>query len=281
MNEKNDDLRQYQQSLLEILDVFTSICRQKNFCYYLNAGTLLGAVRHQGFIPWDDDIDICMPRTDYEQFLSCAGAILPSHLRAVWYKNQSKEEHPQYYCQIQDLNIPIIQYVAEQARETYAWVDIFPLDGMPRGAFSGRLHGFYLLYRRACVQLSMFEKNVNIHKKGRPWYERAIISFYRITGIGKGSDTFQMMEKLDCALKRYPESRYPLWINLMGAYKLKETVPASVYGAGIPCIFESRELIIPQDADFILTRLYGNYMVPKRPVENDSHRIILRQKSSD
>ena len=278
-NESSNNLRQYQLYLLEILDAFISVCQSQNLRYYLNAGTLLGAVRHQGFIPWDDDIDVCMPRTDYEQFLSCSAKMLPSHLRAVWFRNQKKGEHLQYYCQIQNLKVPIIQYIADLPHETYAWIDVFPLDGMPTSSFSRKLYGLYLLYRRARVQLSMFEKNVNIYKKNRPLYEKAIIFLYRITGFGRNSDTYYMMEKLDFALKCYPENTSSFWINFMGAYKLRETVPADVYGTGIPCIFENRKLMIPQNPDYILTQLYGNYMVPIKPLGVDGHRIVYREIS--
>ena len=196
MNETTYDLRRYQLDLLEILDAFTAICREKGLRYYLNAGTLLGAVRHGGFIPWDDDIDVCMPRGDYECFLSCAPAML--------------------------------------------------------------------------------EQNVNVHKRGRPWHERAVIALYRATGIGKGSDTFRMMEKLDRALRRCPADESPVWVNFMGAYKLKESFPADAYGAGVPCVFEGRELMIPRQSARILTQLYGDYMIPRMPSEEDSHRIVRR-----
>lgn len=276
MNETTYDLRRYQLDLLEILDAFTAICRDKGLRYYLNAGTLLGAVRHGGFIPWDDDIDVCMPRGDYECFLSCAPAMLPPHLRAVWFGAQTRDEHPQYYCQIQNLRLPITQYVADIPRETFAWIDVFPLDGMPGGRLHRKLHGLELLYRRARVQLSMFEQNVNVHKRGRPWHERAVIALYRATGIGKGSDTFRMMEKLDRALRRCPADESPVWVNFMGAYKLKESFPADAYGAGVPCVFEGRELMIPRQSARILTQLYGDYMIPRMPSEEDSHRIVRR-----
>ena len=64
------DLRRMQLEELAILDEFVSICEAHSLRYYLLGGTLLGAVRHNGFIPWDDDVDVCMPRPDYEAFLA-------------------------------------------------------------------------------------------------------------------------------------------------------------------------------------------------------------------
>lgn len=269
------DIRRLQQAELEIFDAFTAICRKHNLQYFLNAGTLLGAVRHQGFIPWDDDMDICMPRTDYERFLGYAQKELPSRLRPIWFRNQAREELPQFHCQIVNLSFPIIQRIAEQPRKTYAWIDVFPLDGMPQNCFIRKIHGLYLLYRRARIQLSMFERNVNVKKTGRPWHERLIIRLYRITGFGRHSDPFKMMDKLERALKRFPETKYPHWVNLMGAYKLKETFPKELYGRGTVLRFEGREASGPSDADTILKTLYGDYMTPVKPKNSDDHQLFL------
>ena len=65
------ELRALQLKELEILKEFAAVCESEGICYFLNSGTLLGAVRHGGFIPWDDDIDIAMPYEDYERFLAC------------------------------------------------------------------------------------------------------------------------------------------------------------------------------------------------------------------
>ena len=269
------DLHQIQRTGLEILDAFVAICSQHHLRYYLNAGTLLGAVRHQGFIPWDDDIDVCMPRSDYESFLKHAEKELPSHLRPVWFRNQDRNEHPQYHCQIVDLNVPVIQHIAEEPRKTWAWIDVFPLDGMPEGRLRRKAHGMYLLYRRARIQLSMFERNVNVKKSRRPWHEKAVIALYRTTGIGKRSDPFKMMEKLDRALKRYPETEYPIWINLMGAYKLKESFPADAYGQGTRCQFEGRTVTGPEKTDLILRTIYGDYMTPRPPEQDETHLLEI------
>lgn len=265
------DIKQLRGTELEMLDVFTTICDRHKLRYYLNAGTLLGAVRERGFIPWDDDIDLCMPRSDYERFLIYARQELPEHIRPVWFENQNDREHPQYYCQLQACKLPMIQMIAAQPRETYAWIDIFPLDGMPSALPCRMVHSVWLLYRRARLQLTMLNTNVNLHKKDRPLYERLIIWIAKKTGWGSTGDTFLMMKKLDRALKRYSEEVCPLWINFMGAYKLKETVPASAYGSGAMYEFENRICCGPEDADLILTLLYGDYRIPIMPKDGGHH----------
>lgn len=276
------DCREMQRAELTILDRFMEVCGKYHLRYYLNAGTLLGAVRHRGFIPWDDDIDVCMPRSDYDQFLEYAPGELDGRYRLVWFDNQAEGEHPQYYCQIQDTGYPVVQMIAQQARETCAWIDVFPMDGMPENRILRKIHSLLLLYYRARIQASMFDRNVNIHKKGRPLHERVIIRMITLLKWGTGGNTYRLMEKLDRLLKRYPPDDSGLWINFMGAYKTKEMFPAEVYGPGSKLEFEGRECAGPVRPDVVLTRLYGDYMTPVKPSSaEEGHRLFRRKQIGD
>ena len=273
--------RELQEAELNILDRFLEICERHRLRYFLNAGTLLGAVRHRGFIPWDDDIDVCMPRPDYERFLEIAAKELPGELRPVWFGTQGKGEHPQYNCEIQDTRFPIVQMIAQQAKETCVWIDVFPMDGMPANRVRHTLHGLHLLYLRAKLQASMFDMNVNIHKKKRPVHERLAIRFIGRFKWGASGDTYELMEKLDAALKQYPADQCDYWINFMGAYKTKETFPVSVYGQGSKLVFENRECVAPADPGAVLTRLYGDYMTPVRPDSSEDGHRLYRRKTNE
>ena len=272
-------IRELQKAGLIILDSFLDICGKHGLRYYLNAGTLLGAVRHQGYIPWDDDIDVCMPRPDYERFLKYAKQELPDGLRAVWFGDQGREEHPQYTCQIQDTRFPIVQMIARHERETCAWIDVFPMDGMPSNPVRRKIHEIYLLYLRARIQASMFDLNVNIHKKGRPLHERLAIRVIARLKWGSSGDTYALMKKLDTALKKYPADQSGFWINFMGAYKTKETIPVTAYGQGAKLPFEGRECAVPASPEIVLTRLYGDYMTPVKPDSSDDGHRLYRRKT--
>ena len=78
--EHNEYIKRIHEEILKVMDEIDRICRDQGLQYYLIGGTLLGAVRHGGFIPWDDDLDIAMPREDYETFLAICPSVLPPYL---------------------------------------------------------------------------------------------------------------------------------------------------------------------------------------------------------
>ena len=86
-NEDRGNLRKLQLTELDILKQIVKICDENSLTYYISGGTFLGAVRHKGFIPWDDDIDIAMPRTSYEKFADLADEKLPKKYKYINFKN--------------------------------------------------------------------------------------------------------------------------------------------------------------------------------------------------
>ena len=129
MNNKLRRLQLTQTEMLEVVDVF---CKKHNIPYSLYAGTLLGAVRHQGFIPWDDDLDICMSRENYNRFIE-----LWTKEKPKGYILQNKETDPEFtqsFTKIRKENTTFLQYEWEKGRyHTGIFIDIFPIDRMPAG----------------------------------------------------------------------------------------------------------------------------------------------------
>ena len=125
----NYDIRPLQLRILKILQTIDSVCKEHDLRYYLWAGTMLGAVRHKGFIPWDDDLDIAMPRKDYEILMQHAKEWIPQP-----YEAKCAEIDPTYsgaFAKVIDSSTTLIE------REHYNYLagiysDIFPLDGMPK-----------------------------------------------------------------------------------------------------------------------------------------------------
>ncbi|MDR2388502.1 MAG: LicD family protein [Tannerellaceae bacterium] len=138
--EREPLLRQAQLVLLRMMKIIDYLCRKHNIRYWLCSGTLLGAVRQKGFIPWDDDLDICMPREDYERFLRIALAEFPDDMML-----QTCETDPHYRylpmpCKVRDKK----SFILSPGHETEEcakglFLDIFPVD---------RFHSHPLLFRK-------------------------------------------------------------------------------------------------------------------------------------
>ena len=122
-------IKELQQHIIPILLDVDRVCREHNIRCYICDGTMLGAVRHGGFIPWDDDIDVCMPRPDYERFMQHAKEWLPERLEAICAEND--EDYPFPFGKIQDNTTTLI----ERMHIDYMgglYIDVFPIDGMPQ-----------------------------------------------------------------------------------------------------------------------------------------------------
>lgn len=129
MKNQNDILLQLQDSLYKMLIEFDKICTEHNLKYYISSGTLLGAIRHGGFIPWDDDIDIEMPRKDYETLINKFSEIMPKEYSLEYYKNTLGY----YYTFIKIINTQttaIRRNNDGSLRATGIYLDIFPIDGI-------------------------------------------------------------------------------------------------------------------------------------------------------
>jgi len=168
----NKELRKLQLAELDILKEFVVLCQRNDLQYYIIGGTLLGAVRHSGFIPWDDDIDIAMPRKDYDKLLDILKEQLSEPYSFLHYT--TSEFYREYSLKIINKNIYCYEDKLDvEKSKTNLWIDVLPLDAVPNNKF------IYAIFRNTVYfwKAMLSFKNIDTIKnnKKRPLFERALI----------------------------------------------------------------------------------------------------------
>lgn len=274
MENSQQHLNDTQKYILHVLREVTRVLEELKIPYFMQGGTMLGAIRHDGFIPWDDDVDLGIPRADYDRLLKEVSARLPENLELRTYDDET--DHHYYFARIVDKRYQIRRMGSIEERLENIWVDLFPLDGMPNGCISRQWHKMRLLMTRLKFHLSCFEK-VNIKRPGRPLVERIIIRIAMITRVGKWWNTRKQLDKMDRLLKKYPPEKSEYLVNFTGqtSFKFNEMFKKEVYGQGKEYPFEDMTLIGPEQYDAYLKSLYGDYMTPPKEADRNAHAAEL------
>ncbi|MCQ2101640.1 MAG: LicD family protein [Fibrobacter sp.] len=261
-------LSEAQVAILEIFKDIKPFLDSNSIPYYLLGGSLLGAVRHKGFIPWDDDIDIGIVRDDYERFLATVAKNLPENLELRSYRDES--DHHYYFSRIVDKRYYMRREGSIVARNENLWVDIFPLDGMPNNPIVRRIHMLRLLWVRMWYHIACFDK-VNLNRPNRPLSERIVIAIVKKLHCRGGKNYKKWLVKLDALLRKYKVDDTDWVVNFMGQYKFREMFPKSYYGNGKLYDFEDMKLMGPEDYDGVLSQMYGEYMKEPKDCQKNVH----------
>ena len=275
-----DGRRRLQLAELAILKEVKTFFDDNGLRYVALGGTLLGAVRHHGFIPWDDDVDVGLPRPDYERFLALAKEKYPQGGRFVLESFTTDEGYPYYFSRVTDRSVTVTDRSATVEKKQPAWIDVFPLDGMP-GGLKGKIHRIRLLYARMAFQYSRFDELVNVHLPHRPWYERVLIAIGKVIPVQKLFSTRKALLRLDRLLKKYDYETSPYAVNFMGAGKFKEMHERSVYDERAEYVFEDTTVMSVRDADKWLTQMYGDYMTPPKEEERNKHCTAVAEEETE
>lgn len=231
------ELRQIQ---LDILDKIHEFCIEEGLRYSLGGGTLLGAVRHKGCIPWDDDIDIMLPRPDYDRFLNEFEGMCP-HYVVQHYKND--DNYPLPFAKVyDDRTILIDKYIS-----TGAFVDVFPIDGLPDelsiNSYIKRMDNLIISVFRNTKSVTMYSSFL------RRWIKRLL--FHSHT---------KSVERLEAYLHSYDFDSSSYAGAIIGRYHEKEYMQSKVFKKYVDINFESKTYKAIADYDLYLSKHYGNYM---------------------
>ena len=247
-------LRQLQLAELEILKDIDQVCREYDIAYWLDSGTVLGARRHGGFIPWDDDIDLGMPRDDYERFLDVAPAALGDRFRVT-----CSRTNPHQAALFAKVMLVGTRFVTEETEEAGfdqgVFVDIFPYDAVCAESNAAKRQ------RKSCIMWQSLSylyhsKHIVVPHKGvlgtaekiacriAHYVVRAVLSPKR---INRGFDEAAMLAKDD------PKSD----MLMASSYAAIEPYPKSMLMPPSVIEFEGKKFFAPADVEGYLRTQYG------------------------
>lgn len=244
----------------DVLCFFRNFCKQHNIRYSLYAGTLLGAVRHKGFIPWDDDIDVLVPREDYET--------LRKHFDE-W--NPTPHMHLFDFKKDKDFDFSFLKLADERTvqlesrlkkRETGFHIDIFPLDGIPGGRFRAWLHIMACYFFKRCGLAA----NRNPYRNYRfPLKKKIAQTLFQLATLGASPRFFYRIVDRLATIYKWNASPYAanlVWLDFKGASIQPALIPSKSYQGDSEVLFEGHMFQVMGDAHERLSRNYGDYMTP-------------------
>ena len=188
------DNKKVQDLTMNTLNVLISYCEEHDLRYYFTGGALIGVLRHKGFIPWDDDIDLGLPRKDFDKLHELLNKDMPKG-----YGICNRFTDPNWHfamSQFIDLESEIEINLAEQPRKAHIWIDIFPLDGLPDNKILRWFRVKRILLKRYMVQIAHITTQVDSHRD-RPTYEKFIIEFCKKVPVGKLFNTNKILGSLE------------------------------------------------------------------------------------
>lgn len=247
------EVSEVQQIALGILEYIDKVCRENHLHYFMSDGTLLGAVRHKGFIPWDDDIDIWMPREDYNKMDSVINRDKNSHFRFIDRKNTKGYIYG--FGKVMDDRTLLIENVDKKCKMGI-YVDIFPYDGLPgKTEEEYRKHVKKCLYwdRQRYPAFCSYKTVCGNHTSGNG---RRLVTWTLRKIIG-GNNILRLTEYLST---KYPVRGASYVGALTSGYKEKDMMPAWVCEETIDMEFEGKIFRAPKGYETFLSIEYGNYM---------------------
>ena len=259
---KEIDLNEVRQLQINLLDYAISICKRENIRVSLDAGTLIGAVRHKGYIPWDDDIDITMPREDYNKLiniLSCS-----EHSRYKLFCSKTNDEYYYPFAKLVDVGTILFEESVHQISGLGVNIDIFPQDDLPNDEkkcrkFQKRVHSM------RCRVMYAVNKPVSILSL----LEHPRDNFKRIlyTWLGWKKE----LPKLENYVQKYNSPNAEYCEQLVSTSNIYRKGKKSFFDEYTELEFEGKMYPVIKEYDKYLRNAYGDYMQLPPPEKRVTH----------
>ena len=251
-------LQQLQNNNIDVLVLIDEFCKKLDLKYYLVGGSLLGACREKGFIPWDIDIDIAMPRMDFEKF----------------YQEYSEHPSPRYQIDIrenggelcvydEEINVYSDEYNIDLMLKPH--VDIYPIDNAPNNAVSRFLRWTYIDIMHLGISMSRIQECYS--GNDRSFFKRIVIKICKKFHTEKVFKPEKYQKRWARAAQKN-NSKPTNWIYIAyGVYGRKEFMPKIWIGSGTFLEFEGKLFPVYEQYKHYLSKIYGtDYMTPKKDI---------------
>lgn len=255
-------MNELQQKERDLLKIFIDFCDENKLTYFLVGGTLLGAIRHKGFIPWDDDIDVAMPREDYDKFIVLASKHYTKD-KDVFFQNYRTDKHyPYVFSKLRDSNTTFIEKLYKHVDMNHGvYIDIFPIDGISKNSNEKKKKMDRIVMQKAFVFFLSWP--INLMRKPRLKFfltdiliDIALLPFC-LLNINNWSKKVYEKSMKKISVK---ESKYVANMQC-GDYRIKNNIyPTYLLDEYIDWPFEDLVAKVPKNYDEFLKLSYGDYM---------------------
>lgn len=266
----------FKELTLQVLGEFQRLCSKHGLRYFAIGGTCIGAIRHKGFIPWDDDMDVAMPYEDYNKFLEIAKSELSSGYEITG--PHDRKHYPAYYTKLHDARTTFIERGQADYKDYYAgiYLDIFPVFGIPDDpAAAKRVCAVNNLYRKLNITRRYPFRRANSLKDRIGWLLlcplKLIVPYdFFVTCQEKllKEYSFDKSNQVIFCWRSDPKHRS----NDIG-YVYECVFPQRFFAETISVPFENMTIMIPKEYDAYLTRDFGDYMTPPPPEKRGGVRM--------
>lgn len=257
-------MTELQSKLLDMLKWFHSFCEEHNLRYYALGGTMLGAVRHKGFIPWDDDIDVGLPRADYNKLIELSDRIQSPYVLET--PHSEAKEFVYAYSKLYNTDTTLIEKGKSNIKRGI-YLDVFPLDGLGNNEIDATKQ-----FKRTAHLVKKLAVRVSPIRKGRGFAKNCAVALSRCVPQFIINDK-KLAQKLNrvAAEKDYDDNVFVG--NLVCNYKLNNILRRDYFGTPTSYVFEDAEIYGAEDYEGYLSQVFGNWR--KLPPEDQQVSLHL------
>lgn len=248
----------WNEIILDVLREFIALCQQHGLTYYCCGGTAIGAARHQGMIPWDDDIDVFMPRPDYDRFMEIGKTLASDKYEVLTPYNTP--DYSVYFAKLCNKHTSLVE-AADHPCILGLYIDIFPLDGASPDKEEAQRQ--QARFRREMNKLEAissrysFADYLSLLRQPAEWgrFARKTIGFFLREAYRR-----RLLARMEAICRRYPYDSSTLVMAYGGSYGPREVFPKAWAEGGVSMPFDGLTVSQMSGYDHYLRQIYGDYM---------------------